>query len=181
MGHQRISTGNIHHDVGFLLGLAGTLCVGDCLSRPVAGVLVHTGQSVEDRAFAYVWVSSQGNHLVAWRLSLNNQSGINGFDSHRAVCKAHSDTPGLQCVNQDISAIFGTDCDYGPPDQKSRWVVSRASAQTFHIRIFNQPNIQQAAPHAPGGLQRDDGGVLTGLYIIQTDLLIHNRYTFRII
>ena len=113
-------------------------------------IALHAGQSVEDRAFAYIGVSGKGNNLVAWCLLLNDQSGINRFDSNGTVRKTHSDTSKLHCVNQDIPAIFRSNCDHSSPDQKSRGVTAWTSAQTLHIRIFNQPNIQQAAPHAAG-------------------------------
>lgn len=38
---------------------------GNCFSRPVAGVLIHAGQSVEHRAFADVRIPGEGYHNIA--------------------------------------------------------------------------------------------------------------------
>ena len=64
MRHERIGTGNINQQVFPAVMCTAPLRTADRFTRPVAGMLIHTGQGIEYRAFTHVWIAGQGNHFT---------------------------------------------------------------------------------------------------------------------
>ena len=59
-GQQGITAGQIHHAAAQVFDAAEALRALHRFSGPVARVLLQTGQSVENRAFAHVGITGQG-------------------------------------------------------------------------------------------------------------------------
>ena len=134
--HQRISAGDIDHDVGAPAGGASPLSVRNGLSRPVARVLVQAGQGVEHGAFSHVRVSGQRDYLVVRGQLLYRRPCVDSPDPDRAFCQAHLRTP---CHDARI----------------------RISAQSSERMAITAPRIRKAEGSPPGLLPRHSTSVFS--------------------
>ena len=90
---QGIRPRDICQHAAEMLGAAETLRGGHGLSGPVAGVLAHSGEGVEYRAFPHVGIPGDGDYLLVRRPALYHRADVRGGESCGITRQSHAAPP----------------------------------------------------------------------------------------
>ena len=93
VSQQGIGAGNIHQHIVVGGGGAITLGVGHRLAWPVAGVLLHAGQAVEQGALAHIGIARQSDHPILWPPLQHGQSAVPSAGSRGVLGQSHLAAP----------------------------------------------------------------------------------------
>ena len=122
MCKERISTGQIHQQIctvpGAYISLGG--CYG--LTRPVSGMLIHSGQIIKKRAFSDVGITGKRYHRAAGCDFFIPASSF-GISACRIISKSH------KCAHSGKTVM---------------------SLQSFPLKAITAPRIRYAEGSPPG-------------------------------
>ena len=129
-GEQGITAGQVHHAAAPVFDAAEALCALHRFSGPVARMLLQSGQSVENRAFAHVGIARE------------NEKGLS-FPT-RTVCTGEGGLAGRP--HKDGFCLPAPQSNDGIPDQVSGRFAQRTSDDTADRGIFQKASGDEAPP-----------------------------------
>ena len=126
--------------------LKGSGSLFHSFARPVAGVLVHSGQGIKQCAFSHVWISCQRDG--PWRVLFGSGSLPESLSLR---------------FHEDIAAVPVPDGDDCSADQESAGIAGRTAAHAGNFCIHSKSQIQEPPPELFGTGKLSDAGALPGL------------------
>ncbi len=138
MCHQGISARKIGNYVSAAVAFAEAKSIFDCFSRPVPGVLIHSGEPVKKSAFPYIGISYQRNKLL----------------------------PGVGFADLNLRSVCGTDGNDSAANQKSGRIACRALSHTANGCPLHKAQVPEPAAGGARTGKRQDFGSLFRFHII---------------